>query len=589
MLVALRWRLLASYLSILLVTMGLLGFYLARRMRQSRLEAIEWRLRAVAVTAGDHFGHIIEQGERRLNYVANRISQQNGLRVTVIDREGNALGESHYDFRKMGNLADRPEVKRVLRTNDWSKSVRISRSMERPTRMMFIAAPIRKAVSQEMIGVIRVGVSVERVEQMMNEVRVIMLTTMGLLILLTVPLALRWSRAISRPLHEMGQMARAVAAGDFAPRVESRGNDEIAQLGNDLNVMTERLSDLFAALVQEKGKLEAVLASIADGVIVTDADGRIVFFNAAAENILSKKAEEALDRTPAETLPYPAFEYAFRRALESSEATRTEIILDSAEGGKTILLHATPILSGGQCTGAVAVVQDLTELRRAEGARQEFVANVSHELRTPVTNVRAMAETLLAGAKDDPQAAEHFCSHIVRESDRLAHLIDNLLDLAALDSGKSPERELVNLSAIANGVRERLLRKARDSGVRVQVTIPDHLTVLAEPERIEQVFFNLIDNAIHYTSPGGEVAVSAVEQNGLIEVAVEDTGIGIPPADLPRIFERFYRVDKARSRERGGSGLGLAIVKHIVEAHGGHASVQSELGKGTRFAFTLPR
>jgi two-component system phosphate regulon sensor histidine kinase PhoR len=587
MLVALRWRLLASYLALLLVTMGLLGFYLARRMRQSRLEAIEWRLRAVAVTAGDHFGHIIEQGERRLNYVANRISQQNGLRVTVIDRQGNPLGESHYDFRKMGNLADRPEVKRVLRTNDWSKSVRISRSMERPTRMMFIAAPIRKAVSQEMIGVIRVGVSVERVEQMMNEVRVLVLTTMGLLILLTVPLALRWSRAISRPLHEMGQMARAVAAGDFAPRVESRGNDEIAQLGNDLNVMTERLSDLFAALVQEKGKLEAVLASIADGVIVTDADGRIVFFNAAAENILRKRAEDALDRTPAETLPYPAFEYAFRRALESSEATRTEIILD--QNSRTILLRVAPILSGGQCAGAVAVVQDLTELRRAEGARQEFVANVSHELRTPVTNIRAMAETLLAGAKDDPPSAEHFCSHIVRESERLAHLIDNLLDHAALDSGKPPERALVHLLALANGVRERLLRKARDSGVRVQVKIPDDLTVLAEPERVEQVFFNLIDNAIHYTSPSGEVTVSAVEQNGLIEVAVEDTGIGIPPADLPRIFERFYRVDKARSRERGGSGLGLAIVKHIVEAHGGHVSVQSELGKGTRFAFTLPR
>jgi len=587
MLVALRWRLLASYLAFLLLTMGLLGFYLARRMRQSRLEAIEWRLRAVAVTAGDHFGHIIEQGERRLNYVANRISQQNGLRVTVIDRQGNPLGESHYDFRKMGNLADRPEVKRVLRTNDWSKSVRLSRSMERPTRMMFIAAPIRKAVSQEMIGVIRVGVSVEQVEQMMNEVRVLVLTTMGLLMLLTVPLALRWSRAISRPLHEMGQMARAVAAGDFAPRVAARGHDEIAQLGNDLNVMTERLSDLFAALVQEKGKLEAVLASIADGVIVTDADGHIVFLNAAAENILNKKAEEALDRTPAETFPYPAFEYAFRRALEAREATRTEIVLDPNR--RTILLHATPILSGGQCTGAVAVVQDLTELRRAEGARQEFVANVSHELRTPVTNIRAMAETLLAGAKDDPQSAEHFCAHIVRESERLAHLIDNLLDLAALDAGKPPERELVNLFALANGVRERLLHKARDRGIRVQVTIPDHLTVMAEPERIEQVFFNLIDNALHYTAPGGEVTVSAIEQNGLIEVAVEDTGIGIPPADLPRIFERFYRVDKARSRERGGSGLGLAIVKHIVEAHGGHVSVQSELGKGTRFAFTLPR
>ncbi|MCS6863222.1 MAG: cell wall metabolism sensor histidine kinase WalK, partial [Abditibacteriales bacterium] len=304
MLVALRWRLLASYLTLLLVTLGLLGFYVARRMRQSRLEAIEWRLRAVAVTASNHFGHIIEQGETRLNYVANRISLQNGLRVTVIDRAGNPLGESHCDFRKMGNLADRPEVKQVLQTNDWSKSVRLSRTMNPPTRMMFIAAPIRKAASQEMIGVVRVGVSVEQVERMMNEVRVLVLTTMGLLILLTVPLALRWSRAIAKPLQEMGQMARAVAAGDFAPRVETRGNDEIAQLGNDLNTMAERLSDLFAALVQEKGKLEAVLASIADGVIVTDADGRIVFFNAAAESMLGKKAEEALDRTPADTLPH---------------------------------------------------------------------------------------------------------------------------------------------------------------------------------------------------------------------------------------------------------------------------------------------
>lgn len=307
-------------------------------------------------------------------------------------------------------------------------------------------------------------------------------------------------------------------------------------------------------------------------MIVIDATGKAVFINAAAEAVFGVKAEDVLGRTPREALANPIIAEAFERALDKSSSA---IELSLGEPPlRCGFLQTTPILSDEQCIGAVAVVQELTELRQAEARQREFIANVSHELRTPVTNIRAMGETLLAGAKNTDRA-EHFISNTVREAERLSSLVADLLDLASLEAAPRSERERVSLAKVAHVAREHVRVKSEDRGVRVEIDIVPELDVMVEAKRVEQVFVNLLQNAINSMRYGGRVTVSASKQEHAVEVAVEDTGIGIPRADLPRIFERFYRVDKARSRE-GGTGIGLAIVKHIVESHGG-IHVESEL------------
>ncbi len=596
--VGLRWRLLASYLTIVVVAVLVLGLYLERWVRENRLEGIEERLKAAGVLAADFFG---ELADPEVNEAAKRVARQIGVRVTVTDEKGNVLGESHADFRSMKNLARRPEIAVALR-GQRGRSERYSQTIR--ADMMFLATPIRKADTQQIIGVVRVGLSLERMERLVAGVREATFITIGVLVLITVPLSLYWSHFIVKPLQQMGRMAQAVAMGDFEQRVDVARGDETGQLAQDLNVMTARLRELFAALSDEKGKLEAVLTSIVDGVIVADARGEIIFFNAAAERIFGRQAEEVLGRTPHDALPHPSLAAAFKKVLTEGEPLQAELTLVGnglravPVEKRTVFLRTMPILSGGrtplnqdECIGAVMVAQDLTELRQVETKQRDFVANVSHELRTPITNIRTISEVLLAGAKNTDKA-DHFLTNIVREAERLSHLVSDLIDLAALEVGQTPEGERVALAPLAESARERLKAKAEEKGIQIAVDISPDLFVIVEAKRVEQVFFNLLQNAINYTLFGGKVFVSAAQRDDVaphtVEVTVEDTGIGIPRADLPRIFERFYRADKARSREQGGTGLGLAIVKHIVESHGGKVSVESELGKGTRFTFTLP-
>lgn len=597
--IGLRWRLLVSYLTIVVVAVLVLGLYLERWVRENRLEGVAERLKAAVVLAADFFG---ELADPEVNEAAKRVARQIGVRVTVTDEKGNVLGESHTDFRKMENLARRPEIAAARAGQSNSKSVRYSQTLK--TDMMFLATPIRKADTQQIIGVVRVGLSLERMERLVAGVREATFITIGVLVLITVPLSLYWSQVIVKPLQQMGRMAQAVAMGDFEQRVDVARGDETGQLAQDLNVMTARLRELFAALSDEKGKLEAVLMSIVDGVIVADASGEIIFFNAAAERIFGRQAEEVLGRTLHDALAHPTLEEAFKKVLTEGEPWQAELTLGGngrravPDEKRTIFLRTMPIRRGGDAAlphgeriGAVMVAQDLTELRQVETKQRDFVANVSHELRTPIANIRTLSEVLLAGAKNTDKA-DRFLTNIVREAERLSHLVSDLIDLAALEAGETPQGERVALAALAESAHERLRAQAEEKGIQITVDISPDLFVRVAAKRVEQVFFNLLQNAINYTLYGGKVFVSAAQRDDvappMAAVTVEDTGIGIPRADLPRIFERFYRADKARSREQGGTGLGLAIVKHIVESHGGKVSVESELGKGTRFTFTLP-
>jgi two-component system phosphate regulon sensor histidine kinase PhoR len=336
-------------------------------------------------------------------------------------------------------------------------------------------------------------------------------------------------------------------------------------------------------------ELEDVLASLQDAVLVVDGEARLRFLNAAAIQMFEVRIEDVLGAQILEALPSFGLESAIRTALQ--EGTHT-----AREGGlygprvRDVLLRVSPVRrSDGSVSGAVAILQDLTEMRRLERVRRDFVANASHELRTPIANIRATAETIL-DSPEDTELSARFLPHLVSEAERLSLLVSDLLDLAKADAGIDAPRKRFDLKEVACTVSERLAGKAQSNDITVECEGTGDCEVEGDPAGLEQVLFNLLDNALIYTPQGGTVRVHTTRNHigNTVVVTVADNGIGIPENDLPRVFERFYRVDKARSRVQGGTGLGLAIVKHIVENHGGHVKVESESGKGTTFTVTLP-
>lgn len=426
---------------------------------------------------------------------------------------------------------------------------------------------------------------------------------------------LLWRRAAAR--HKRRERLwrsalRALARRDFAG-VEKRA----ASLENhDAPASTRRrkrrdklargLRETAAALRQRDDErerarrdLEDVLSSLQDAVLVVDGEARVRFLNAAALRFFEVRIEDVLGATLLEALPSFGLDAAVQNTLQRNQSTAQEmgLYVPASGGHRDVLLRVAPVRSGGGVSGAVAITQDLTETRRLERVRRDFVANASHELRTPVANIRAGAETIL----DDPENAaliRRFLPRLVSEAERLSQLVTDLLDLARVEAGEddASTRAAVDLGEIAARVVQSLSDKAARGGVHLYCDVVGKAQLRGDGAALEQVAFNLVDNALSYTPQGGRVALRVwgreddedESESHPVQLEVADSGIGIPDADLERVFERFYRVDKARSRAQGGTGLGLAIVKHVVENHGGYVAVKSEVGRGTTFTVTLP-
>ena len=396
--------------------------------------------------------------------------------------------------------------------------------------------------------------------------------------------------------------AREDARRDILTAFASRNDGLIARLSAHLppeqQTLWRRLSTQRAALEESQTEqararrdLEDVLASLQDAVLVVDAQSRLRFVNQAALRLFGLRIEDVLGANLIEALPSFGIDAAMRAALYDGQSSAQEIHL-YAPKLREVFLRVAPVYSGaGAEVGAVAIVQDMTELRRLERVRRDFVANASHELRTPIANIRATAETLLH-APGDAQLIGRFLPPLISEAERLSRLVSDLLDLARAEAGEKPARAPVELKRTVQSVVDSLSDKAARNAVRIEWH-PNGIApvVSGDAAALEQVAFNLLDNALSYTPKGGQVALQLRETTGEKTAAVlevSDTGLGIPADDLPRVFERFYRVDKARSRSEGGTGLGLAIVKHIVENHGGHVEVESQEGRGTTFRVELP-
>jgi len=397
------------------------------------------------------------------------------------------------------------------------------------------------------------------------------------------------NRSMKRSAQMIGEVTQRITHGELSARVPTVDGKTFGLLGQRINAMAEQLERRVQELESQRNQAQAILQSMVEGVCAVDRDGRLLWFNASAQRLFSIEPSNTMGKRLTELFRQPELDGLIREVLERHQPSSREIQVFAPQE-QAIRLQATPCEGGHGGAVVVLVAQDVTQMRRLEGMRREFVANVSHELKTPLTSIKGLVETLLNGALEDSANNRRFVALIDEDTTRLAQLIDDLLSLSQIESKAVPlNLQPVDLRRLIDELATRLRQQCQDRQVTLHVTIaPDAPRVQGDPERLRQVFMNLLENAVKFNTPGGCVTVNAHQDDSILCVEVEDTGVGIPEQDLPRVFERFFRVDKARSRELGGTGLGLAIVKHLVELHRGGVTVRSRLGHGSTFTLTLP-
>ncbi len=571
-----------------LVCLALLavGTILERRERDTYIDGVADRLEAQARLLVPELRDLPAPAVAAWARAAGRRA---AARVTVVAADGRVLGDSHEDSGVMENHAGRTEVREAL-AGRTGRSLQESPTLRREELRLAVPAPGPTAL--------RLALPLEALAATLARIRSYILAVSALVLAGTLGLGFLLARQLTRPVHQMVRQSQALAGGDLSQRTSIATNDEMAELGRSLNRMADALQDSLRRLEDERDRVRTILENMAEGVVLIGPDGRIREINAAGAGMLGLGQHQAAGQRPLEAVrSYELADLLDRARRDGRAAGELALTFPTY---RVLEASVVALKEGAGAEGILLVLRDVTELRRLEAIRMEFVANVSHELRTPLTAIRGFVETLLEGALDSPAEARRFLETAARHAERLSRLLDDLLDLSNIELGRTPlHTELVVAREVIEHVAAGLEPVASKKHLRLSVEAPGDLPpVLADRDRLAQVLINLVDNAIKFTPEGGTVSVAArraapgaaglSDRTDAVEIAVTDTGIGIPPKDLPRITERFYRVDKGRSRELGGTGLGLAIVKHLVHAHGGTLSVNSEPGKGTQVRFTLP-
>lgn len=506
-----------------------------------------------------------------------------GARVTVFTADGHVLADSESGLATEADDAARPEIQQAL-ANREGRSVRRSPSSERD--LLYYA--VRQATSAGSPVVLRFALPLETVDEVLGSFRRRLWLASLLILLVAGGISLWFSRSFTDRVERLREFSRRVAEGDFRPLPRDSSGDALEALGISLNRTAARLDRTIQTLTEERNLSSAILGSMVEGVAVVNNAERLVFANPGFAEILGLDVPPTSGSALVEVVRQTELLEAVRKVLAGEPRVQSEIVTGTLRQHYFAITVAA--VRAGDTTGAVVVLHDITELRRLERVRRDFVANVSHEFRTPLTAIQGFAETLLAGAVDDSANRTRFLEIILEHSRRLARLTEDLLVLSKMDADRLElEVQQLRVSQLIESCLETAQRRAAEKDLRISLNVPKVLPDIAgDRRRLAEVLQNLLDNAIQYTLPGGKIAVSAETSGDEIILTVSDTGIGIPKADQPRIFERFYRVDVARSREAGGTGLGLAIAKHLVEVHGGRLWVDSEVGRGSQFHFSVP-
>jgi two-component system, OmpR family, phosphate regulon sensor histidine kinase PhoR len=510
---------------------------------------------------------------------------QNGVRVTLVAGDGKVLADSAEDASGMENHLSRPEIREAF-LNGSGRAVRRSPTLK--LNLVYLAQ--RYELKNSPIMVVRVSVPLHRLEEVRVAFRSRLWGISLVILVVAGGVSLLFFRTVSRRIGRLKEFSRRVAEGDFRPLPLERSKDELAQLSNTLGQTAVKLDRTIKTLTEERNRSAEVLGSMEEGVAVVGSDQRVIYCNDAFCRDAGIANVSGEGRPVMELIRHSDLLSMIQRALAGNEAIHGEVVVGSIRT-RSFAVTAAPISFEGATAGAVMVLHDITEIRRLERARRDFIANISHEFKTPLTAIQGFAETLLGGALDDMQNRQRFLEIIREHALRLGRLTDDLLKLAQIEAGQM-QREMrpVAVAAIIDPCMEVTRIKAEQKGLVLEAEYGGDLPMLLGDVRsFQEILQNLLDNAVRYTPSGGSIRVKAGVEGSDVVLSVADTGIGILKADQDRIFERFYRADAARSRESGGTGLGLSIVKHLVETQSGRIRVESEVGQGSTFFIHLPQ
>ena len=572
-------KLLASAFLLIAVTLVVVDFHLTRYTANREVQSVEQRLEAEARILQTEAANVPRP---QLEDWARQASDRARARVTIVDPKGVALADSHHDPETMENHASRPEIIAAYR-NGVGSSIRHSATINQD--LCYTA--MRLTYHDEPGYILRLAVPLEDVDSSIAAVRWRILWASFYAALVALIFAYFFSQSFTRRIARLRAYAEGLVGAHFSQAPLPDADDELGALGRSLGITAAQLRDLVDRLSVESAQREAILSSMVEGVLAVDSNLRITFANASFARAVGAPNPIPARMPLVELVRHAELREVLTRVLATGESVKRRMQVPAAD--RIFEVQAAPLASG-TVRGAIAILHDITDLERLERIRRDFVANVSHELRTPLTAIRGYAETLLEGALEDQENNRRFLEIIKAHAIRLNNIASDLLTLSDLESGKArPEPEPVSVRAAVESAIRTLESEARLRGVHLHCGRMDDVQVLADRIQIEQALVNLLDNAVKFNRPSGEVLLEITRNGeGRVKITLTDTGIGIPHDDLPRIFERFYRVDKARSREVGGTGLGLSIVKHIIERANGTVSVESQLGKGSTFTLLLP-
>lgn len=515
-----------------------------------------------------------------------KLSELSQCRVTLIRNDGLVLEDSHVEPAELTNLENhllRPEMMEAFKGKP-GHSIRFSRTLN--ADMLYAAVPFY--LGDQITGVVRLSLSLKGIQQKLNSMQMrILFIGMGMILLAWI-LALFLSHSLGAPIADMLTVARNLTEGQFHSRVPHPGGDDLGQLGRAINFLADRVQKQIQELHYEKSHLSATLANMHEGVVVVSPDGKILTLNPAMEQSFNLNASEILNKPFIEALRHSQLNDLIEHVRAYRKPSRMEIrTFNPTE--RVYEAHGVPMFKEEDSIGTMLVLHDMTDVRRLEQIRRDFIANVSHELRTPLASIKGFAETLREGGLEDKANRKSFVASIEKHADSMTALVNDLLDLTLIESGRRvPQKQLFSFTKLVKEIIDNSRRLAEKRNVTLSNSIASELELKADRIQIQQVLTNLVENAIKFNKEGGQVTISAEFNLKHLICSVQDNGIGIPSQDVSRIFERFYRVDKARSREMGGTGLGLSIVKHIIESHNGTIEVHSQLGHGSVFTINLP-
>jgi two-component system phosphate regulon sensor histidine kinase PhoR len=584
----LLWKLYPVYLVIILSSILIVGIYASTLLKKFYLhktaEDLAVRAHLIAREVAADFD---KESQQSLDELCKTVGRETAIRITLIYPSGEVLGDSDEDPQKMENHAGRPEIKAAFLGN---RGVYTRYSDTLQQEMMYVAIPVMK--DGEIVGVVRTSIPVSEIDTTLGSIYRKIAFAGLFLILLAAVASLYAARRISQPIEEMKRGAQRFAEGNFSRKLLVPDSEEIGSLADVLNHMGRQLDEKIRMITQQRNDLETILSAMREGVLAVDAEERILTFNKAAGSFLGIDLSSAKGHAIQEVVRNADIQRFLSGVLTGKGPADGEIVLHGPEN-KFLQLNGTLLHDiGGKKIGALVVLNDITRMRQLENMRREFVANVSHELKTPITSIKGYVETLQEGALEDKENVQKFLDIVLKQSDHLNAIVDDLLSLSRIEQdAERGEVQLTeeNLRHIIDATTADYELKARERKIKVIVNCSKEIMVKANSRLLKQAIGNLLDNAIKYSEPGKTVEVEAAKNTDKVVIRVSDHGTGIAPEHLPRLFERFYRVDKGRSRELGGTGLGLAIVKHITQAHGGRVTVESVLGEGSIFTLHLPQ